>query len=251
MIDSQKHRAFGLFWAAFAILVWSGSLVLLKLGVTTHLNSYDLTALRMGTAGALLLPVILKRRAALRQLGIVGCVMLIICFGAPYIVLISEALKTASASAAGALNPGVMAASAVLLGAVLTKSRASHLHLMGVALILLAAIGQVLWVSAGLSTGHVILVLTGLLWAIYTMIVRTSGVSALDATAVVATGSALVYLPVYLFALPKQIAGAPVADILLQAGFQGVLVSVLAVYAFNRSTELLGPVISSDRKSVV
>lgn len=89
------------------------------------------------------------------------------------------------------------------------------------------------------------------MWASYTVIIRKSGIAALHATALVAVGSALVYLPIYAFALPKRVFDAPVPDILLQAGFQGVLVSVLAVYAFNRSTELLGAVIGSTLPALI
>ncbi|MEM1352072.1 MAG: DMT family transporter, partial [Pseudomonadota bacterium] len=251
MIQCHKNKVLGAFWAAFAILIWSGSLVLLRQGVTTHLNTFDLTALRFGAAAVLLFPVVLKRGFALDRLGLVGLVLLVACFGAPYIVLISEALKTASASAAGALNPGIMSVSAVILGIILFHDRAGLTHIIGIALILLGTCGQVTWAVAGFTNGHVILVLTGIMWAAYTMIMRKSGIAALHATALVAVGSALLYLPVYAFALPKQIFYAPLPDILLQAGFQGVLVSVVAVYAFNRSTELLGAVIGSTLPALI
>lgn len=251
MIQSHRNLTLGACWAAIAIVMWSGSLVLLRLGVTTHLNAYDLTALRFGTAGALLLPVIINRGLAVHRLGLVGLVLLIACFGALYIALISEALKTASASAAGALNPGIMAVSAVVLGIVLSKDRASFTCVVGIALIVLGMFGQVMWASAGFASGHLILGLTGTMWAAYTMIIRKSGIAALHATALVAVGSALVYLPIYAFALPKLIFDAPVPDILLQAGFQGVLVSIFAVYAFNRSTELLGAVIGSTLPALI
>ncbi len=46
-----------------------------------------------------------------------------------------------------------------------------------------------------------------------------------------------IYVPV----LPKRIADAPCQICWQGAGFQGVLVSVLTVFAFNRSAEILGP----------
>ncbi len=251
MIQSHKHLALGAFWAAFSVLIWSGSLVLLRLGVTTNLNAYDLTAIRFGTAGALLAPVIVKRGVASVGLGVVALVSLIACFGAPYIALISQALKTASASAAGALNPGIMAVSVVLFGIALFKDQANVSRIAGIALIVLGVFGQVAWASTGFTIGHLILAVTGMMWATYTVIIRKSEIAALHATALVAVGSALAYLPIYVFALPKRILHAPLPDILLQAGFQGVLVSVLAVYAFNRSTELLGALIGSTLPALI
>jgi drug/metabolite transporter (DMT)-like permease len=139
----------------------------------------------------------------------------------------------------------------VLLGIALFKDQASATRTVGIALIVLGMFGQVAWASAGFTSGHLILGLTGIMWASYTVIIRKSGIAALHATALVAAGSALVYLPIYAFALPKRFFDAPVPDILLQAGFQGVLVSVLAVYAFSRSTELLGAVIGSTLPALI
>ena len=163
MTQSQKNLFQGLFWAAVAIFVWSGSLVLLRFGVTTHLNAYDLTALRFGVAGVLLLPVIVRRGVAYDRLGVIGLALMICGFGSPYIILISKALKTAPASAAGALNPGAMAVGSVLLGAIAFKDRISPLRVVGIVLIGLALLGQVASNSAGFAEGYAILVLTGIM----------------------------------------------------------------------------------------
>ncbi len=110
--------------------------------------------------------------------------------------------------------------------------------------LLLTAAGIVMFARVGgaVASGHLILVATGIMWAGYGLIVRLAAVPALHAAAVVAVGSAALFLPVYLVALPKRISAAPLTDVPMQAGFQGVLVGVFAIYAFNRSAELLGPV---------
>lgn len=231
----------GLGWAMVALLVWSGSLVMLRLGVTTSLNAYDLTALRFGVAALILAPVVLRRGVGTPKLGWIGLVAMVAAFGAPYVLLISLAMKTAPAAAAGALNPGVMAIVSVLMGSAVLADRVGGARLAGLVLTALG-IGLFVWAGRPLTTGHLILIATGIMWASYALIVRVSAVPALNATAIVAVGSAVFYLPVYVLVLPKQIGAAPFADVLVQAVFQGVLVSILAIYAFNRSAELLGPV---------
>ena len=126
----------GLFWAATAILVWSGSLVMLRLGVTTSLNVYDLTAVRFGISAIVLAPVALRHRMGLRVLGTGGFITMVGGFGAPYILLMSAALQTAPAAAAGALNPGVMAIGAVLMGWLLFRDPIGPFRIYGMALIL-------------------------------------------------------------------------------------------------------------------
>lgn len=241
MSEHTRNTLSGLGWACAAILVWSGSLVLMRLGVTTSLNAYDLTMLRFGVAALILSPVALRKGVGTRRLRSPGLIAMVLAFGAPYVLLMALAMTSVPAAVAGALNPGVMAIASVLMARLILGDRIGGVRWGG---LVLAAAGIGLFGSTGGGTkvGHVILVGTGVMWAGYGMIVRRAAVPALNATAIVAIGSAVVYLPIYLLALPKRIAEAPLADVMLQAGFQGVLVSVVAVYAFTRSAELLGPV---------
>jgi drug/metabolite transporter (DMT)-like permease len=105
--------------------------------------------------------------------------------------------------------------------------------------------------SGGMIVGHLILILTGGMWAAYAFIIRSSRIPALPATAIVAVGSAVLYLPIYIFVLPHEIAGASAWDIGLQVGVQGVLVSLAAVYAFSRSIELLGLTIGAALPALI
>lgn len=248
----SKEYVFGLAWAATAISIWSGSLIMLRLGVTTSLNAYDLTALRVGVAALLLAPVIYRRGFAPRRLGAGGALAMVVGFGAPYILLISLALQTAPASAAGSLNPGTMAIVSVLLGWKVCGDKISPVRILGIVTILIGASFFASLLNTGtLSTGHFILIITGVMWAGYALIVRRSGIQALHATAIVAVGSAILYLPIYATILPKQLAAAPVVDIIMQAIFQGVLVSVVAVFAFNRSAEQLGPIAGTTLPALI
>lgn len=240
MTHPSRSLLTGLFWAVLAILIWSGSLVLIRFGVTTGLTAHDLTALRFGVAAALLFPVLLRGGGGARP-GPWVALLLVVSFGAPYILLLSLAMQWVPASAAGAVNPGTMAIAALLLARVADGRPFPLSRLLGMALTLLGLGGFMLTAGGGVP-GYAILILTGGMWAIYGRAVRRWEIPALRATAMVATGSALLYLPVYLVALPTGLAEAALPEVLLQAAFQGVLVSVVAVYAFSRSVELLGPV---------
>lgn len=250
MAPQTRSISAGLVWAALAILIWSGSLVMLRLGVTTSLNAYDLTFLRFAVSAVILAPFLAAKGRGSARLTLRGAAIMIFTFGAPYALLISLALKTVPASAAGALNPGVMAIAAVILGRMILGDALSGPRLAG---IIVTAAGIGVFTSAGgaLAQRHMILVATGIMWAIYALTVRRNTVPALNAAAIVATGSALIYAPVYLAWLPKEISAAPLSDVVLQGGFHGVLVGVVAIYAFNRSAELLGPVVGATLPALI
>lgn len=250
MSITTRNTLSGIGWAAMAIILWSGSLVMLRFGVTTSLNAYDLTMLRFAVAALILAPVVFCRGTGTNRLGPVGLITMVIAFGAPYVLLIALAMNTAPASAAGALNPGVMAIVSVVVGRTIFGDKIGLARFAGL-LLTMAGIGLFTRSGGAITTGHLILIGTGAMWAGYALIIRHTATPALNATAIVAVGSAIVYLPVYLVALPKQILVAPLIDVLVQAGFQGVFVSIVAIYAFNRSAELLGSVAGATLPALI
>lgn len=218
MTSASRHIFPGLLWSATAISIWSGSLILLRLGVSTGLTAYDLTALRFGVAAAILLPVILRQGISVHPPGWIPALVLIALFGALYVLMLSLAVKTASAAATSALNPGVMAIAAVIIARVSERQPLTPARRAGIALTALGVSGFVL-TEGGISAGHMVLMATGVMWARYATVIRTIRLPALSATALVAVGSAVLYLPVYAVALPKQIAATPLLDLL----FAGLL----------------------------
>jgi drug/metabolite transporter (DMT)-like permease len=206
--------------------------------------------LRFGVASILLLPAAWQRGVGTDRIGIFGLAAMVLSFGAPYVLLISFALKTAPAAAAGALNPGFMAIISVLLGWLFLRDRIGGVRLSGLAV---TALGIILFTatSGAFTTGHMVIIGTSIMWASYALIVRCTGVPALNATAIVAVGSAVFFAPIYFIALPKQVLTAPMLDIIIQAGFQGILVSIVAIFAFNRSAELLGPLAGATLPALI
>jgi drug/metabolite transporter (DMT)-like permease len=66
-----------------AAAIWVGWNVITRLAVTTGLQKWDITALRLGVAGLVLLPVAARRRVALDRLGWSGLAAIIAGLGAP------------------------------------------------------------------------------------------------------------------------------------------------------------------------
>lgn len=235
----------GILWGLLAVGIWAGSFVLIQLGVRTTLSAYDLTALRFATAGILLLPVVWRRGWAVPRLGRGGLLLLIAGTGAPYALLIAIGLRYAPAAHAAALVPGVMAVMAAVLGTCVLAEKMAMRGWFGVALILVGTLvigGPVLLRAedAAVSVGHGLFLLAALLWAGYVVVLRRAGIAPLHATAIVAVGSALVYLPCYAAWAPADMDRAPLADIVVQAIYQGILTTVVGLLAFNRAVASLG-----------
>lgn len=244
----SRDTVIGAVWALLAIMIWSGSLVYLKLGVVSGLTGTDLAALRFGTAALILFPYLFRVQRPLPS--IPTLLVVVVTFGAPYVLLLSQAMQTVPAGAAGALNPGAMAIIAVLLAQYDRRSLPPTSAIIGIALTAIGLLGFA-FVSGGFAPGHLILLVTGLMWALYARSVRRNGIDARLATTIVAVGSAVLYLPVYMALPHDHLAAVSATDLFAQVIVQGLLVSIVAVYAFTRSVELLGPVVGPSLPALI
>jgi len=83
-----------------------------------------------------------------------------------------------------------MAIVSALLGRTVLGDRVGGVRFVG---LVVTATGIVLFAraSGSITAGHLILIATGIMWAGYALIVRRAAVPALNATAIVAVGSAV------------------------------------------------------------
>jgi drug/metabolite transporter (DMT)-like permease len=85
------------------------------------------------------------------------------------------------------------------------------------------------------------LVAAAALWALYTLRLPRTGVTSLQAAALICFWSAIVYLPLYLGLSLSNLASASAGELVFQSIYQGIMMSVVALFAFNRAVVLLGP----------
>lgn len=238
----------GALFGVAAVSIWASWSAITRLAVTTNLDAWDIAALRFGVAGLLLSPVVLRRGLALDRIGWRGLAAIIIGAGAPYALVAAGGLRFAPAHDQGALNPGVMPLFVALIAAIVLRETLSTARKFGLALILAGALIIVGWHAAEASTdwgtsrsfGHALFLSAALLWACFTVVMRRANLDPLHATALVSTGSLVLYLPIYLAVYGTRLARIPLADFAIQAIFQGVIVTVVALVLYGRSVAILG-----------
>jgi drug/metabolite transporter (DMT)-like permease len=94
---------------------------------------------------------------------------------------------------------------------------------------------------AGELNGDALLIAASLTWALFSVLAKRWGFSPWLLTRFIALGSAILYLPVYLVALPKALAAAPLSTVAIQALYQGIGPTILAMVLFLKAVETLGP----------
>ncbi|WP_193099655.1 DMT family transporter [Burkholderia sp. Z1] len=242
---NRNERLAGIGYGLLAALIWGGFPVVTRIGVThAALDAYDIAFIRFIVSGTLLLPVVLRRGLGTLRPASVG--LMVIGAGAPYILTVAAALSRAPVGYF-ALTPGSMIAFTAILGRQVAHERLSAAQVAGIGTILAGialTASDALHGAIGLPA-LALFVLGGLLWAVYNVTTKRAATGALHATAVVSVGSAVLYCPLYLAVRGGAVLQAPVAAIATQAIFQGVLMSVLALYCFSQAVVALGPAIGA------
>jgi drug/metabolite transporter (DMT)-like permease len=243
-----KGAAFGF----AAVSVWASWSVVTRLAVTTSLDAWDIVALRFGVAGLLLWPVLVRRGLALDRLGWFGLGVLIAGNGVPYALVAATGLHFAPAYDGGALNPGCLPLFVALIATIVMGEKISTTRILGLSLILVGAVTIVGWHAEGRDAawstsrtfGDVLFLIAAFLTACFTLVMRQAKLDPLHAVALVSTGSLVIYLPIYLAlygaGYGAGLARIPLADLAIQALFQGVAVTIISLVLYGRAVVILG-----------
>ena len=233
----------GALYGLAAVSIWSGWIVVARLGLRTSLTPWDIAALRFGVAGFLLLPYVLRNGLAVKRLGYAGLAAIVLGGAAP-VFLANSGLLLAPAAHAGALFPGVMPLMVALLAAALLKEEFTTAKKLGFALILPGVLA-ITWGSGGefgslQNVGHGLFLGAALAWAFYTVALRKARLDGLHAAAISAVGSLILYLPIFAILPGGTLAEARWSDVALQAVVQGVLTAILSLLLYGRAVSILG-----------
>ena len=223
-----------------AVLVWAGWMITTRMLAFSHLNPYDIAALRFAIAGAALLPVVLKRGWGIGP-GLRGSLSLTFFLGPVYVIVVATGMHFAPASHTAALVNGFMVLTSMVLGAFWLKEPFSPQKKIG-SWILLSGVAAIVYAKLGGegNIGHALFALGGCLWAMYGLNLKRWKANPWHATAVMSVFSALIYLPLYFLFLRSADSGASWGELVFHGTYQGLLTAVLATYLYGRAVVLLG-----------
>lgn len=243
-LAGSRRRFAGILWAALAVLIFSGWFVITRFSVTRELRIWDITALRFGIGAVLLAPVLIRRRAILTRRDWGEGLVFALLWGMPFVLLVALGLSLTSAAQAASIAPTLMPLFAGIFAWAFLGGRQGGQRWAGYAAIfaglsLLVLTGAAAHGPPSLS-GLGALAAAAAMWAVYTLLFRNSVMSPIEAAALICFWSAALFLPVYLLFGLSRFSQAPAAEIALQAVYQGVLMSGVAIFTFNRAVSLLG-----------
>jgi drug/metabolite transporter (DMT)-like permease len=242
MNEHHSTRA-GLIAAFFAICIWSGFILVSRHGGKSVLTGWDVTALRFGVGS--LIALFFLPRVTLPPYKVI---LLCSAFGGiGYSVVVYAGFRMAPAAHASVLLPGSLPFATAVIAWLWLRQKPSPVQRIA---LLLVFIGIALTAADTLSHGaHLtgmqmigdLLFLCGSSsWAVFTLLLRRYPMPPLTAAVTTTLGSAVLYLPVWWLFLPSTLNQAPVAEIAMQAAYQGVLVVFVAMMLYTFAVRSLG-----------
>lgn len=227
------------------VVIWSGFILVSRLGGVSPLTAWDTMALRFATASVILLPYwLIKRPTPLMHPHIIT---LSLVGGIAYCALVYLGFKSAPATHGALLLSGLLPFGNVVFAWWIMGDRPNRDRL--ISLLVIAAGAACLGVEAFSAPagphhsiwGDVLMVGASLSWALYGVLTRHWQVRPMASLTGVALVTATLYLPIYLLFLPKQIHVAPASTIITQIVYQGIIATTIAMWLYMRAQEILGP----------
>ncbi len=237
---SPEQLRQGYMSAAAVVLIWTGFIIVSRMGATSELLSYDIIALRYMVSGLIFLPFWWHHRTVLWDrkklvLALTGAVI--------YSLFVFAGFRYAPASHAAILLPGFLPFAVTVIAYFLLREKVTKQRALGLVIIALGVgcVGIENFSATGFAfAGDALLLAGSCCWAFYTVLLRKWGMNPLQTAIAVTLIAAALYLPVYALFLPKAIAQASWNDIALQAVYQGILAAVIQMILYARSVSLLG-----------
>ena len=242
MAKNNQALTVGYLLAGITVFLWASFVLLSRVAGEHHLNPFDLTALRFSVAAVVLLPVWLwwKRRPVFN----VQMLVLALLGGIGYALGAYTGLSIAPASHGAVLLSGVLPFFMTIMALLVLKEHPTQHRMIALAVIAVGVVCMAIYSLNNLQhswRGDLILLCASALWALYTVLVKRWSKTPLEVTMGVALLSAIIYTPVYLLFLPKNIQHAEWSAIFLQGVFHGVLVVIVAMLCFMQAMQRLGP----------
>ncbi|MBO6784319.1 MAG: DMT family transporter, partial [Alphaproteobacteria bacterium] len=239
----MNREALGGVAAGVGVLVlFAGFLVVSRFGATSTLTVWDMAALRFGVAGLCTIPVLFMVRWP--RIAWWKALVLAITSGAPFTLFVFGGMSYAPVAHGGVVINGAMPVLAALLAWAVFGVRLGGWRIVGVALIVVgvAATGwdALSFGEPGQWRGHLLFLGAAACNATFLTSVRGWGLTALESLSVVNALNLAIYIPVWFLLLPSNLAATPLAEIALQAGYQGLVAAFIASILIAHAARTLG-----------
>jgi len=240
--DKSPSQAIGYAGGTITVLIWATWFLVTRHSATTPLGSIDIGLIRFGIPAIALAPIWMKTGLLPKAVPLHLLAIMVSGSGAIFFLLTTFAIHSTPAASSGILLGGSMPLATALIGAALFRERPDGTRIAGLVAIVAGVLILLTRSLADASlpwTSFVLLPAGALLWASYTHAFRRSGLTAVQASALIAVWSFLMMgalAVIFGISLPQ----VPLQEIGLQTLSQGILSGLVAMVAYGTAVRTLG-----------
>ena len=239
----MSPRSQGYLFVAITMVIWGGFTLSSRLNAQWGISAWDITALRFALAFCILMPILIYKKDT-AFLWHKEPFLLAMIGGVGYCLTSYTAFHyVPAAHAAIFLNGFVPLCTAVAAWLLFKEAFDGHTWLS--LLIMLSAVAgmsvlmyQETGVAFGLGDG--LFFISAIWWGVFTVLLRHWKLSAWHSMAGVAIWSAIVYVPIYMVFLPKNLSTPTPIHLFGQVIFHGIFVVIIATLAYVEAIKRLG-----------
>jgi len=227
------------------VTIWAVFLLVTRFAVQGSFTVEELLILRLVPGALVMAPIMWRLGIMPPRLPWPRAAMLMVGASAVFPFVVSKGLAYAPASDAGALAPGMLPFWTALAAYALAGEMPGPRRRIGLAMILTGALVVSLWqILAGSDTGawrgHLMFLAGSGCWAIYSVIFRQSGLSALHGLVIGLFWGTVLITPLLLLSGNVRFATASPSDIVVMIVLQSFVIAILAMFLFGYAVRILG-----------
>lgn len=223
--------------------IWGGFTLTARLNALWHISAWDIVALRFALACLILMPILIYRRD-ISFLFKKEAVTLAVIGGVIYCLFAYSAFHYApTAHAAIFLNGCIPICTAIMAYVLMKQAFDQHTWAsLAIMIVVIAVMSLLMYQETGIpfGMGDGLFFISAILWGTFTVLLRKYQLSAWQAMCSVAIWSAIIYLPIYLLFLPKNLSVPEPKHLIFQTIFHGIFVVMIATLTYVEAIKRLG-----------
>lgn len=243
--DESSNTPLGYAAIVVTVLIWAGFAISIRSIGASKLSAADVAAIRFGLPSLLLLPFLPSRWSALRSVEIRAAFMLLFGGGVPFFLIASAGGRASSAAYVSALIAGTTPLAVALLSKALYGQVVGRRQWVSISIIMsgvaVLLVSQAIEANAMVLIGAGALLFASLLWAFYTLGLRSTGLDAIGNTLLLCIPSSLVIAAMLATGVMRSnLQAASFEDIFPFLIAQGLGVGVISSLSFATAIKNLG-----------
>ena len=230
--------------AIAVIFVWSTWLVVSRTGVQSELTVFDLAAMRYGVSAIIAFPFVIYYKPW-KNLAYSKIIVVTFLLGPIYAFCVFAGFNYAPVAHGGIFLNGSLPAITLVMGLLIFDQKLYVIQAFGIVLIFLSCCFALIDLSDVVDNntwrGDILFFLSAIFFSGYLLVARQWNLSLIEILFCSSIINGIVYLPIWLFFLPKGVADVATNQLALQLCFQGVIPNVFGLLLVAYASKNIGP----------